>query len=100
MNQDAVDRARKLEGLDADPTPAKVLVPESPQTDWSHIPAQQILVVESGGRQIAAVAVDTENGRALYSQETSPCPTCGQDWTRGARLEGQVKILWPDHYKS
>jgi hypothetical protein len=73
--------------------------PQEAQT-WDHIPAQQILVVEVEGETVGAVTVDTEEGRVLFSQETSPCPTCGQDWTRGDRLDGEIKIVWPPHYKT
>ena len=64
---------------------------------WDHIPAQQILVVEQGGRVFGAVTVDTPDGRTLYSRE--PCPTCGQDWTHSPD-GSDVKILWPDSYKT
>lgn len=104
QNADAVERGRRL-GIEP---PAQA--PEAPETapaivvhhesDWSHIPAQQILVVEYEGRMIAAVAVDTDEGRALYTQETTPCPTCGQDWQQTDRLGDDVKVLWPLHYKS
>lgn len=102
-SEDAAARGQRLRELmeTADPQPAIVSEQKDPPgSRWDHIPAQQVLVVEHDGKVMGAVTVDTEEGRLLFSQEDSPCPTCGQEWKRGTRLEGETKVIWPDHYKS